>query len=352
VLPWGVASDDGAAVIRGRLLDETRVDSLVGLDNRRGLFPVHRGVRFLAITTTLGGRSGDIRATFGLHAASALDDLPGRDDPLRSSFPVRLPTSRLPQLGGPLRRIPDLRGASDLVLLERITSGHPPLGSARGWQARFGRDLNATDDREAFGSSGLPVVEGKHIGPFAVDLAAPVRRIRDADAARRLPDRRYQRRRLAYRDVSAVGNRLSLIAAMLPARVVTTHTVFCLRTPMARVRQEYLCGVLNSYVLNFVVRRLMGSHVTTSLVEGLPVPVWAGDRDQRRIAGAARRLSAHQPAPAVAAALQAAVARAYGLDASMFEAIVGDFPLVPSAEREAALSAFRLATAASGGDGP
>ena len=82
------------------------------------------------------------------------------------------------------------------------------------------------------------------------------------------------RRGSAYRDVSSVGNMRSLIAAVLPANVVTTHTVFCLRTPVSLEASHFLCGILNSFVMNLVVRMLMGGHVTTSLAEQLPVPVW------------------------------------------------------------------------------
>jgi hypothetical protein len=41
---------------------------------------------------------------------------------------------------------------------------------------------------------------------------------------------------------------------------------------------------------------LMGSHVTTSLVENLPVPLWHAGADQRRICELARELAA-TPAP-------------------------------------------------------
>ena len=44
---------------------------------------------------------------------------------------------------------------------------------------------------------------------------------------------RHERPRLCYRDVAGASNRLTLIAAILPAGCVSTHTVFCLRTPLA-----------------------------------------------------------------------------------------------------------------------
>src|SRR5690606_34857398 len=50
VLPWGVAADDGAAGLRRRLLADTALDAIVGIDNANGLFPIHRGLRFAVVT--------------------------------------------------------------------------------------------------------------------------------------------------------------------------------------------------------------------------------------------------------------------------------------------------------------
>src|SRR5688572_10139567 len=77
----------------------------------------------------------------------------------------------------------------------------------------------------------------------------------------------------------------------MPADVVTTHTLFCLRNDLTLVQQHFLCGVFNSDLLNRVVRLLMGSHVTTSLVEHLPVPRWERSAVHRRISRIAERLS-------------------------------------------------------------
>jgi len=105
-----------------------------------------------------------------------------------------------------------------------------------------------------------------------------------------LADRRYARPRLAYRDISGATNRFALIAAIVPADVVTTHTLFCLRTPLDLQRQRFLCGLFNSATLNTIVRMLMGGHVTTGLVEGLPVPAWTESAEQTRVAALAARL--------------------------------------------------------------
>jgi hypothetical protein len=339
VVPWGLASDDGAAALRRRLLDRDGLETIVGLDNASGIFPIHRGMRFMMIAARAGERAVDIAARFGVRHMSELDELPGRDSPHCPAFPLRITAAQLARIGGPACRVPDVRHAIDLQLLDRLARDYPALGSAQGWAATFGRELNATDDRDAFGDRGLPILEGKHVAPFRADPASAAENIDEQVARRRLPHAPFARARLAYRDVAAVGNRTSLIAAVLPAGVVTTHTLFCLRNGFPLEQQHFLCGLFNSVVLNAVVRMLMGGHVTTSLVEGLPVPVWTGAPDQRRIAALARVLS-EQHSTEAWAELHAAVARLYRLSASELARVLDLFPLLPVAEREGAARAF------------
>ncbi len=156
------------------------------------------------------------------------------------------------------------------------------------------------------------MIDGKHIAPFSVRPGASANCILPADAHRLLPDARFTRARLGYRDVSGAGNRRSLIAAIIPANVVTTHTLFCLRTALVEPQQHFLCGLFNSSTLNAIVRMLMGGHVTTGLVENLPVPAWTGTLEQLRIAALGERLTRSPADAAAQGELNAAVAEMYG----------------------------------------
>ena len=160
------------------------------------------------------------------------------------------------------------------------------------------------------------------------------------DARRAVDPARYTRRRLAYRDVASATNRLTLIATILPAGCLSTHTLFCLRTPVPLRHQYYLCGLFNSFVLNYFVRMRISTHVTTAIIESLPVPrpdEWP--RACREIS-ALSRLVAHRDDRPSAARLQALVAALYQLSLVEYEHVLTTFPLVPSPEREAALHAF------------
>jgi hypothetical protein len=295
VLPWGAATDDGAAPLRERLFTRTNVDALVGLDNAHGIFPIHRGLRFLVLSATNGGHTQEMRARFGVRSTEDIDALPSVEHlDGTSGEAMRLSTDMIRRASGNALRIPDIRRQDLFARLLDIRRRIPTLGSAEGWAATFGRELNASDDRKWFSDSGLPILDGKHISPFRTAVEASERRIDAAVARGALPAMRFTRARLAYRDVSGVGNRRALIAAVIPGSVVTTHTLFCLRNPLPLDQQHFLCGVLNSDLLDAVVRMLMGGHVTTSLMESLPVPLWTGSDRQQQIAAIAETLASHE----------------------------------------------------------
>ena len=340
ILPWGLATDDGAAKLRSRLIEDTSLETIVGLDNAGGLFPIHRGTRFLVLVASPGGRTRETRARFGVTTTAELDDLPSHNETNGcEAYPVRLTPGRLARISGATRRIPDVRRPSSLELAERLCSEFPAVGSDAAFGCRFGRELNATEARRHFGDKGLPVIEGKHLSPFRTSMSATAF-VERSTALALLPDGRYERARLAYRDVSGVGNKLSLIAAVVPADVVTTHTVFCLRSPVAMMQQHFICGLFNSYVLNGVVRLLMGGHLTTGLVEGLPVPAWRGDDEDLLMAALARELGGPRARATTHAELQARVARRYGLSEAELHGVLTGFPLVPAAERRQVLAAL------------
>jgi hypothetical protein len=311
------------------------------------VFPIHRSVRFLLVTAARGTPTRTIACRLGERNPASLESIGAESVAASAWFTVRVTPALLERLSGEGLAIPDLRSPLDVTILERAAALFPPLGSAEGWNARFGRELNVTDDREHFGppGRGLPVVEGKQVEPFRANLRA-VRFSLSAAAARRLLDpARYGRRRLAYRDVASATNRLTLIAALLPAGCLSTHTLFCLRTVLSPWEQHCLCGLFNSFVLNYFVRLRVATHVTTAIVERLPVPTERDcPRALRDIAALARVLARRDDEQAFTR-LQALAASIYRLSAPEFEHILDSFPLVPRRTREAALRSLASAMA-------
>jgi len=338
VLQAGIFSDTGSAALRRHLFDRARVDSITGLGNRAGIFPIHRSVRFALVTASAGTRTERIASRFGLTTVDEIESPTARTLDISRDLLCRI--SGRDDLG-----IPELLSERDLRIVERVSTCVPWLASADGWGVQFGRELNATDDGGAFRarsaqSGGRAVVEGKHLEPFRVNVDKSRLELKaDAGASRRVPCRA----RLAYREVASATNRLTLIAAVVPPDVVTTHTVFCLKTPLPPAHQRVLCALLNSFVANYLIRLRVHTHVTASLLSRLPVPCIGPDHPAfDRLDTVAQLLakSSNVEASLEYAELHAVAARLYGLTAQEFEHILTTFPLIDQSTRKAALQRF------------
>lgn len=357
VLPSGFASDHGCAGLRRHVFGTTSIDSFVEVENRERLFPIHRGLRFVLLTLTKGGvrstpearwdaaaeagRTMTLPLRSGIRSPAEFDQLPDEGpDPRALAVPLRL----IEQLSGEQFAIPALRTPLDARIAGRIAVDVPAAADEAGWALSFGRELNATEDRRHFGTNGprgLPVVEGKQVQPFVVDVRSSRHTIAPSTAERVLGRRPFDRPRVAYRDVASSSNRLTLIAAVLPAGVVTTHTLFCLKTPLDEDAQHAVAGLMNSFVANYLVRLRVTTHVTVAIVERLPLPRPArGSADFRLVAESARVLAESPGRIDVQARLQATAARLYRLDAEAFEHVLDTLPLVDPALRAASLRAF------------
>jgi hypothetical protein len=135
---------------------------------------------------------------------------------------------------------------------------------------------------------------------------------------------------------------LTLIAAILPPHVVSTHTVFCVKADADLEVQQFLCGVFNSFVANYLVRLRVSTHVTVATVEQLPVPRPARDSIEfKTVVRMGRALAARPDDRGGLARLQAVVAALYGCSDAEFSHVLDSFPLVPIPERAAALAQLR-----------
>lgn len=335
LMPWGLLADHGCAALRRWLFDHFDVDALLGLDNRDGLFPIHRGLRFSLITASAGAATSVLRMRCGIRNTAALDEVP---DTGTVPAAVDVPLTLVRRFSGEGIAVPDVEHERDRAILARVVAIAPALGSDEGWGVRFGRELNATDDAPHFGGTGLPIVEGKLVDPYHLRVGE-ARAFISPPVARRLLGDRIERPRLGYREVASATNRLTLIAAMIPAGVVTTHTIFCSRSDADETLHWFLCGIFNSFTANYLVRRRGGTHVPAAVIHQLPVPRPARHSNVfTRIAALARRARDDDAARAEIHGLSAI---AYGLEEEDVIHVLGTFPLVRDRERADALREFR-----------
>jgi hypothetical protein len=341
VLPSGIATDHGSAALRRHLFDRTTIDAWIGFDNRSRIFPIHRSVRFVVLTATNGGRTEALRFRAGVRDPETLDQM--------DTAALTISRARLERWSPDHLTIPEVTNPIALSILTTIADRVPALGHASGWHVRFGRELNATDDRPHFVPNAsrrhlLPVVEGKHLRPFGVDLNRSTAGIPRTIASTLLDaESSFDRQRIAYRDVASATNKLTLIAAMLPRGCVSTHTLFCLKTPLDEASQWCLLGLLNSFVANYLVRLQVTTHVTTALMARLPVPRPSMESAEfRRLAELSRLIAASEieSTADAYAEVNAIAARIYGVTRDEFAHVLSTFPLIAGDLRARCLAAI------------
>jgi hypothetical protein len=341
ILPSGIATDRGSAPLRRLLLDGTTIDSFTMVDNREGLFPIHRGLRFVLTTLSRAStRTRTIPLRTGVTGALEFDQLPSLGPDPQS---ISVPRALLDRFSGDQVVIPALRSGLDIQVLTRVLSHTQAAGDPAGWALRVGRELNATEDKVHFTRrpGGLPVVEGKHLQPFSVDIGACRQFLPRTTAREVAAGTSYDRPRLAYRDVASATNRLTLIAAVLPAGTITTHTLFCVRSPSGEDDQHFLAGLFNSFIANYLVRLRVTTHVTAGVLGDLLLPPPnRGSRAYAAVVALGRRLAAVPEDEDAMAELQGLAARLYGLEREELRYVLSTFPLVDERLRTASLEAY------------
>ena len=352
IAPWGLLSEVGSAGSRGVLFTTADVDHVAVFDNRQRIFPIHRSVRFVTLTATVGTPTH----TLTLHPPETSVDAVRDGRQVRA---IQVEAGLLQVAGGPGLAVPCLRSERERQALDRLVSLGTCLG-APPWAVAFGRELNASDDRGSIdevpaGRGRLAVVGGRHLRPFQLQIPEGGRSMSEAAARTRLPRRTFARWRVGYRDIASASNRVSLIAALIPPGVVTTHTVFVTQQALPVRRLLYLCGVLNSLVANWYVRLYMGTHVTSALLARLPVPLpetnGAVARRVMRLSGRLRHVHADAGVREEAyVGLQVAVARLYGLAPDLLAAIVSTFPQIPAETRARIMCGYETGSLAADRD--
>lgn len=347
ILPSGIATDHGSAALRRHVFDRTTIDAWIGFDNRARIFPIHRSVRFVVLSATNGGRTDTLRFRIGVTDPETLER--------KDAVSLSITRARLESWNPAHLTIPEVANGTALAILTTIADRVPVLADAAGWNVRFGRELNATDDRPHFEPrttppKALPIVEGKQLRPFGVDLERSAFQI-PVKIAATLLDRAssFDRDRIAYRDVASATNKLTLIAAMLPRNTISTHTLFCLKSPLDERDQWCLLGLMNSLIANYLVRLQVTTHVTTALMARLPVPrPVRGSREFNRLIELSHRLAVADIDHAVDAyaELNSIAASLYSISIDEYAHVLDSFPLIPDATRTACLSVHVRATEA------
>jgi hypothetical protein len=339
IVPSSLYTDQGSTGLRQLLLTRARIVSLLSFENRRLIFPIDSRVRFALLVFAREAPAASFRAAFMLHDPAVLAAPERVSLSLPVALIRRFAPDTLSLMELRSQRDADLIAriyAEHPLLGERLAGDWSVAFTRefdmtndrslfnqerRGWPLYEGKTIHqythcfAPPRYHVMPEVGRPVLLRKAIARLETML--------DAVARERFPALSSRRERVAallaahgrnplaaadvcldcdaprlvFRRVASSTNERSLIAALLPPRVFVGNTLtyivpwrlasrLPLEAPCLRVAYQralpatvmaYLCGVLNSLMLDYVVRQKITTDITMTQAGQLPVPRLAED---------------------------------------------------------------------------
>ncbi|WP_005035549.1 Eco57I restriction-modification methylase domain-containing protein [Holophaga foetida] len=322
VTPAGLYSDAWATVMRRTFLIRDQWELLYGFENKKEIFKIHRQFKFVATVIAKGVPAVDRP----LQAAFMRLDISELNDPLTRTLPVSIQQIR--RFAPNSLSLMEFRSHMDLEVANKLYADHELLkvqvrhefhmtNDSRLWKDGSRKRLqeigvlapleDTRDVRVRFRlwqMGWVPLTEGKHYWQFnpyylGNDTENGFRKFLDGqkfipretlrkvaednwakakEAAEkrdepfeksRLDFMAWVRPRLLFRDVQNATNLRTFILTLAPANPHGNASPD-LSTPI--IDDYYLAGVLDSFCIDWIIRRKITAHLNKFYVETLPIP--------------------------------------------------------------------------------
>lgn len=351
LIPAGFIRSQGMERFRRKLFNDLRSTSIVLLNNKARFFSIDTRFKFLLLSGVLSDKkSGEWSVSY------SRADVSGRD--IRRSVPVSYSAKELQRIRKDLS-IPECSTAAEKQLFAKVCSNGVCMSEFVG-KAKMTRELDMTLDHDKFSRKGVgcaPVVEGRMVQAFRFGAKAYVsgegRKAKWVPTCGRVKPQFFVQRgllsdklmsrtnspRAGFCDIAGQTNERAMMSAVIPKGVVCGNKVptLCFGDKGGANRLLFWVGVTNSFVFDWMLRRVLTTTVNMFLLNGLPFPrISLNSKLAREIVAATRELSSlkrefyedNARMSRLRATIDAAVLQAYGLDEKDLRLIMDDFPLL------------------------
>lgn len=280
LLPDNFATDLGSTGIRHLVFDNYSLQEFLSFENKKLLFPsIHAESKF-AVTTFYKKKNDNqyFKAFFYKHN---IEDLTNED--IKLIYPFTLVIDSEPEKYS----LFEANSEVTFNLYKNIKTTYPPLVESKAFELR--RDFDRTNDTSYFVNKGqgeIPLYEGKLIDQFQlkmhnnniiVDDARLIQEyspemVKEVEVVKRI-GQEYKEWRIGIRAVSNTNNYRTLISILLPPYATATNSLLLQKNSNSQTIEEklYYVGVINSFVLDFVLRQLITRNVNLTYLNQLPV---------------------------------------------------------------------------------
>jgi very-short-patch-repair endonuclease len=377
VIPSGIYTDLGTKQLREMLFNETTITGLFCFENRKTIFEgVDSRFKFIILTFEKGGKTESFPTRFMRHDVTELANFPNPDD-------IRLDIPLIHKLSPDSLSIMEFQSDIDVQIAKKMLQ-YPLLGEKIDgkWNLKLTAEFHMTNDSKLFKTEAaigrLPLYEGKMIHQFTHQFAKPRYWVDEKEARKSLLGKiedkgqkiDYQEYRLGFRDIARNTDQRTLICSITPRifhgnKLPNINPIENGKILIYAIEQVFLCGILNSFMIDWTIRQRVTTTLNFFYIYQLPVPrLQKGDKWFDEIVERAAKLICTTPEfddlakevglgshlngvtnevqrAKLRAELDGIIAHLYQLTEVEFAHILTTFPIVPDPTKQAALNAYR-----------
>ena len=296
VCPSGFYTDASAKPLRELFLKNGKIVCLYCFENRwpEVFKSVHNSFKFIVLCFEKGASDGKIKCSFMQHDPERL--------PAIEANALVLSVQQVKRFSPVTLSFMELNTQREADIVSKIYADHPHLGDhiEGAWNIQLSQEFNMSSDSHLFNrrKEGAPLYEGKLIAAFDHQFSTInywiahnlVQQDEWRSRWRKLKKKKrkpnvfdYQLYRAGFRNIAASTNERAFISTLIPKASVCPHTTLIVRRLVPNdvtgeprewinsAQSAWLAAIFNSFVLDFVIRMKITTHLDMHFVHTLPI---------------------------------------------------------------------------------
>lgn len=360
LVPGGLIRSQGTTSIRQKIFDTSHSISISVIDNRARFFAIDSRFKFLAVMFTKSGTKKTKKEPIQLLHER------GTPTSLEITGSTSIGRTALASIRKDLS-LPEVKSLSEWRLYSKIAgAGIEWDNPDNGWRPKFCREVDMTKERSKFLSvqtpDALPVIEGRMVQSHRFGVKGYVSGSGRSAVWERhgignsnlspqfwihtsnIPKNNHLRissLRIGFCDIAGQTNERSLMASLIPSGVVCGNKVPTILFPedTSEERLYVWVSIANSFVFDWMLRRVLTTTVNYFLLQSIPMPKIAKDglpwkklvkaaSELRTLDTAGNTKENYDRIMQIRAEIDAEVAISYGLSLKDMELILNDFTIL------------------------
>lgn len=272
VVPSGIYTDQGCQQLRELFFRYSQVEFLYCFENR---WPTVFGAvdgrfKFVTFGTRKGESTDCFKCAFMEHDPERLPEI--------DSGALRMRVKQVNKFSPDTLSVMEFRSQRDIDVTDKIYSDWPLMADHIDelWNVKLTQEFNMTSHSSLFTTQpkGYPLYEGKMIWQFDSYFSEPTYWLIDNAKVKQIQVSSPSSARVVHRRISASTNERTLVSSIIPCNTVgevncTILWIMNEKTPQIRL---YLSAVLNSFVLDYILRQKVTTTLNMFYIESLPIP--------------------------------------------------------------------------------